>query len=1006
MRNIFFSNFCKNALHTQSKIILFAFLLLLGFGTPLFLAGYLTINTVTYSMSKALFFKEMDSIYNKVQDAHKVLKEAGVSELDFYVTSSKEHLLDELAKHYKDNQGKLTIYDVSTKKPILGDGRLILNEADYNTILKEKQGVIQHTVNYIPSYTFYTFFTIVPEWQWIVMLSIPEHVLFVERDYYLKVTFITIIVTLFLMLFISYVFSRRISQKLQNTLKSLDSVERGDLTARIEKVDNDEFGVIQQGINHMLDRIAQVNADLKVSQERFNLAMKGTSDGLWDLDLHTGAVFYSPRWKAMLGHGEDEIGNTMSEFQRLIHPDDLDEIMQKVADYLAKKIPTYEATIRLRHKDGHYIWVLTRGIALWDETGSAYRFIGTHVDLTAQKQAEEKLREQQEFLKVVIDNIPQYLYWKDKSGHYLGCNQHFAEKAGFQSATDLIGLDDSTMPWRDQAHQLILREQEAMDNDRILKYVDTYRQIPSGVLGYFDINHIPLHDANNQVFGLLGMAEDITERKLAEIQLSEAKEAAELANRAKSTFLANMSHELRTPLNGILGYAQILGRDRRLMDDQIEGIRIIQRSGEYLLTLINDILDLSKIEADRVELYLVDFHLPSFISDIVELFEVRAHQKGISFVYEPLTPLPQGIRGDEKRLRQIIINLLGNAVKFTRYGGVTLKVSYNLDTKKMLFRIEDTGTGIDNDSLEKIFLPFHQVGDIANKAEGTGLGLSITKRLVEMMGGTLEVESTFGKGSAFTVTLVLPTSELVKPKEIIQPMIVGYEGIARKILVIDDREENRSVLRTLLTSLGFIVLEGCNGREGLEQLALQMPDIVLTDLVMPVMDGFEFARQVRNHLHLHRLPIIAVSASVFEHEQQASLEHGCNAFLPKPIKADDLFNCLQQHLNLIWIYERACADEATPIAATLDAEDNQAGIDTTMTIDLSAIDANNLHELVRQGDIQGIIDYANLLIVQNPHLKHFMEQIKRAAKDFEDEEILTLIKPYLQSTDLCTEEET
>ncbi|AUI68022.1 ATP-binding protein [Beggiatoa leptomitoformis] len=980
-----------NALHTQVKIILFMFMMLLGLGLPLFLAGYFTIDKVTYSTSEKLFFKDIDVIQEKIADAYKVLADAGVSGLDFYVTTAKDRLLAALAND-ETRQGKLYIFDSKTRNVILGDETLVFTDAQFDEMLGSKRGVLKHITNHKTRYTFYTFFTVVPEWQWVVMLSIPETTLFAERYHYLYVVIVTSVIALLTLLLLSYLFTRRISHKLQTTLVTLRKVEKGDITARISDLSNDEVGIIQQGINHMLDKISQATADLKVSQERFDLAMTGTSDGLWDLDLCTNQVYYSPRWKAMLGYEAEEINDTLDDFKRLTHPDDVEMINRVIEDYLAGKLPNYEVTLRMLHKERGYIWILTRGIALRNEEGVPYRFIGTHVDLTTQKQAEEKLREQQEFLRVVIDNIPQYLFWKDKQGKYLGCNQNFTIRSGFQESAQIVGLDDSAMPWKEQAHKTIDREKFVLVNDTALNIIDTYTS-PEGVLGYFDINYIPLHDTSNGIFGVLGMVEDITERKVAEIQLSEAKEAAEMANRAKSTFLANMSHELRTPLNGILGYAQILGRDRRLTEDQLEGVRVVQRSGEYLLTLINDILDLSKIEADRAELYLLDFHFSSFITDIVELFEVRAHQKGISFVYEPMTALPQGIRGDEKRLRQIVINLLGNAVKFTRHGGVTLKVSYDANAERMLFCVEDTGTGIDAESLEKIFLPFHQVGDIANKAEGTGLGLSITKRLVELMDGTLSVESTFGKGSTFMVSISLPTSDLVKPKEIEQPMIVGFEGAPRRILVIDDREENRSVLRRLLTALGFIVVEACNGKEGLAQMAVQTPDIVLTDLVMPVMDGFEFTRQIRKQFPLESLPVIAVSASVFEHEQQASLDNGCTAFLPKPIRADDLFACLQQYLNLVWIYEQSYNNINAKPNEHVNTEANNGNVGL---VELSVADAENLHELVLQGDIQGIIDYADTLLSESPHLKPFMDQVKRLAKEFEDEEILTMIEPFLQ----------
>jgi signal transduction histidine kinase len=281
------------------------------------------------------------------------------------------------------------------------------------------------------------------------------------------------------------------------------------------------------------------------------------------------------------------------------------------------------------------------------------------------------------------------------------------------------------------------------------------------------------------------------------IQLQQAKEnaekakiEAEFANRAKSTFLANMSHELRTPLNGILGYTQILHRDKTLNTKQKEAITVIHRSGEYLLTLINDVLDLSKIEADRIELYPTDFHFENFLQNIVEIFQMRVKQKKISFVYEKLSPLPDRVHADEKRLRQIIANLLGNAVKFTKEGRVIFKVGYH--NGKIRFQVEDTGIGIMAEELDKIFQPFQQVGDKSLYTEGTGLGLSITKKLVELMGGQLQVESTFGKGSIFWTTLDLPeVSHLVSVKKNKKPAIIGFEGQSRQVLTGETRKTEK-----------------------------------------------------------------------------------------------------------------------------------------------------------------------------------------------------------------------
>ncbi|RKZ52226.1 MAG: hypothetical protein DRR16_21400 [Candidatus Parabeggiatoa sp. nov. 3] len=399
----------------------------------------------------------------------------------------------------------------------------------------------------------------------------------------------------------------------------------------------------------------------------------------------------------------------------------------------------------------------------------------------------------------------------------------------------------------------------------------------------------------------VAIARDVTERKQAEAALREAKEAAEVANRAKSAFLANMSHELRTPLNGILGYAQILQWDENLTAEQQEGIEIIQTSGEYLLTLINDVLDLSKIEAERLELMLSAFQFDDFLKGINDLFQVRSKEKGIAFHYDALTQLPNRVYGDETRLRQVIINLLSNAVKFTKAGEVNFQVRF--DCHQVRFQVEDTGIGIAPEEIDKIFLPFQQVGDKNYQVQGTGLGLAISKKLVDMMGGVLQVESTLGQGTKFWLNIDLPEVSNENAQQPEQRVIIGFEGTPRKILVVDDIKENRSLLVKLLSPLGFEIVEACNGVESVEKAQQLRPDLILMDLIMPEMDGFEATRQIRKYPQLKAVPIIAISASAFDFHQQQSQEAGCDDFIAKPFKTDVLMEKLHKYLNLKWIYK-------------------------------------------------------------------------------------------------------
>ncbi|MDY6938320.1 MAG: CHASE2 domain-containing protein [Cyanobacteriota bacterium] len=488
-------------------------------------------------------------------------------------------------------------------------------------------------------------------------------------------------------------------------------------------------------------------------------------------------------------------------------------------------------------------------------------------------------------------------------------------------------------------------------------------------------------------------------------ELQEAKKLADAANSAKSEFLANMSHELRTPLNGILGYAEILQRDRAATAKQQDGLSIIHQCGSHLLTLINDILDLSKIEARKLELHAHEFHFSSFLKGVAQICSIKAQQKGISFTEHFDPQLPPGIRSDEKRLRQVLINLLGNAIKFTDTGGVTLKVqdvgsvssseptdsdSESVSHRLIRFSIEDTGVGMTQAQIQKIFLPFEQVGDTKKQSEGTGLGLAISQKIVQMMGSELKVSSVPDEGTVFEIDLVLQVArdwleETVEPSN---RKIIGVEGARPKILLVDDNWQNRSVVVNLLEPIGIDAIEATNGLEGWEKAQEFVPDAIFTDVTMPVMTGFEMIEKIRTSSRLKDVKIIVSSASVFESDRQAALDAGGDDFLPKPVSVNQLFATLEKALGCEWIYEE-------PIATSADSSSTNGQSASMPTVPPSDEILQKLYDLARRGNLKGIEREVTQLELDDTTLEPFASQVRQLTKSFQVNKVRDLIQSYL-----------
>ncbi len=598
-------------------------------------------------------------------------------------------------------------------------------------------------------------------------------------------------------------------------------------------------------------------------------------------------------------------------------------------------------------------------------------------EIAERQRAEHALRASEERLRLIVENAPMPLLIADAAtGQVLGANQALYALSGYTAET-LLGktvLELYADPARDRPP--ILAELRAQGR---VSQCELATRKADGTVADVLLSIEQVVYAGRPA--TLSAFYDVTERKRLNVELQHAKEAAEAANRAKSIFLANMSHELRTPLNGILGYAQILKRDPALSDQQRHGVDMIQRSGEHLLSLINDILDLAKIEVGKTELAPNDVSLGYFLCEIVDMMRDRAERKGLTLHFADVPP-PRIIQVDDTRLRQVLINLLGNAIKFTERGSVTLRVQPQArrnGTLTIHFEIEDTGVGIAPEDAQAIFEPFQQAGDSQKRLEGTGLGLSISRSLIQLMGSELHLRSVPGQGATFWFDLtVTEAPSAIFPLPSAQRRIISVRGAPPTVLIVDDKAENRRFLCDLLRPLGFALNEAQNAPEALAKVAAAPPQIVITDLLMPDVDGFELIRRLRADPRLCDVVVIATSASVFPEIQQQSLTSGGTAFLPKPIQAERLFDLLHHTAHLEWVYADA---EVVPTVASAPL--------IPPPPDALASFLNDL----KIGDILNIRQRLDLLEATDLRFAPFVKQLRSLAATFQ----LDIMRQFLEA---------
>jgi len=651
---------------------------------------------------------------------------------------------------------------------------------------------------------------------------------------------------------------------------------------------------------------------IRESEQRFRAVFEGSEIGIAITDPKDGHMTVNPAYRRMLDCTEEEM-QSIRIFEQLTHPEDLADDIQQFQKLASGKLDRLHIDKRYILRNGRLVWVSLELSVLRDAVGNPRFILGLAADITERKRAEEKLRASELQLRAFIADAPVCVAMFDRNIRYLAASRRWINDYGF-GHTDLVGvclydlIPNLPEKWRETHRRGLAGEKQHLGEDIWIRADGVEQWVTSAVY--------PWRDPQGNVGGIIISAEDISQRKLAEAGLQNAKLAAEAASQAKSLFLATMSHEIRTPLNGILGMTELV-LDTQLSSDQREHLNLVHFSAESLLSIINDILDFSKIEAGKLEVESIPFHLRQSLDDMLKTCAIRARQKGLDFAFHPSTGLPDAFLGDPGRIRQILLNLIGNAIKFTERGHIHVlaeATSPTPDRALLHFAVKDTGIGIPPEAQEKIFAAFSQAdGSMARKYGGTGLGLAICLRLANMMGGEITVESAPQQGSTFHFTADLALQNVSESPA--RPPLASSSAVLSagepspsdfsspqpnswRVLLVEDNAVNRLLAQRLLEKRGFRVTLAADGKQAVLAAANSEFDLILMDIQMPEMDGFEATAEIRKRENPSgkHTPVIALTAHAMKEDRERCLSAGMDAYVTKPIRPDELFRAIQDLL--------------------------------------------------------------------------------------------------------------
>ena len=761
----------------------------------------------------------------------------------------------------------------------------------------------------------------------------------------------------------------------------------------------------------------KIELSLRESEERFRNLVETSSDWVWEIDCDGIYTYVSPKVKELLGYEPEEIIG--KNFFDLKSAAEVEKNKAKF-DLITQRHQPFDCLVNVNlHRDGQPVILETSGVPIfdWDNNWCGYRGIDRDVSERQKNQAISK--KNLALLQTIINATPDVIFVKDLDGYYQWANKALAEMFSI-SVDEIIGKKDRDL-FPEEYAKIEADDRRIIESRKLSTYEEIV-QIGDRQVSYLTTKTVYYDDLGNAL-GIVGIARDINNFKETEAilqranleleqrveertaELEQAKEAAETANKAKSVFIANMSHELRTPLNSILGFAQILSQHSDLDEEGQNQIETIYQSGKHLLTLINNILHLAKIEAGKLELLQENFSLPTFIERLLAIIRVSAEAQDLYLHYQPLSDLPAIVRGDETRLRQILLNLLSNAVKFTETGGITLKIGYVEDfsedksvssetiksksAAKIRFQIEDTGIGIESAKLKEIFLPFSQSMPQGMNSDGTGLGLTISQNIIKEMGSTIQVVSTPAQGTTFWFDLNLPivkADTLKVNRQEVQLrsaqsdlLPVSYAGTPPSLLLVDDDRASLSVLISFFKPFNFKVWSAESGEQGVKLAMQHQPEVIIFDRALAGINGAEMLSQIQQQSSLNP---VTIEISALNPDKTSNLVG--DAFLSKPVNLKKMLSLLSTYLDLEWIYPEQ------PYVPEHKA--NVLAIDTNF-VTPPQDRLNQLLNSIKQGNIWEILQQARQLKMQ-PQYEQFADQIIELTESFQ----IKRLRQFIQQT--------